>query len=116
MNKPYKIIYKVKNFNKEYQYYLYIFVGYNIDKKIKFILNKIKELDFYNTLIKLNTDEYKHMESNYGVRWYEYFFLSGHISNSIKLINKISNKLNELKKYGNDWIKEHIENNLNKKR
>ena len=25
MNKPYKLIYKVKNNNKEYQYYVYIF-------------------------------------------------------------------------------------------
>lgn len=110
---PYKIIYKVKNNNKEYQYYLYIFIGYNINDKLKNILNKIKDLDFYNTLIKLDINEYKYIEKYYGKEWYNKIFIKNHIEHTFENIIKNNLQFNELsKKYGKDWLNDNI--NLNK--
>ena len=112
MDNPYKIIYKVKNFNKEYQFYLYIFVGFNIGKKVKVILNKIEKLDLFTTLSILDINEYKYMEQTYGEKWYYKFFISYHIKKSLKNISKNKDKYNTLlKKYGASWMDENIEKN-----
>ena len=52
MNDPIKIIWKYKNDNRRTQYLVYIFIG-NITKSIKKILDKIKDLNLYDTLIQL---------------------------------------------------------------
>ena len=117
MDNPYKIIYKVKNKNKEYQHYLYIYVGYNIDDKVKLILNKIKNLDLFSTLILLDLNEYKYMENLYGQKWYYKFFIINHVTKSILNINKNNEKYNELlKKYGNKWIDDNIKKNYYKEK
>jgi len=117
MDNPYKIIYKVKNNNKEYQHYLYIYVGYNIDDKVKLILNKIKNLDLFSTLILLDLNEYKYMENLYGQKWYYKFFIINHVTKSILNINKNNEKYNELlKKYGNKWIDDNIKKNYYKEK
>ena len=51
MNNPVKIIYKYKNNKNRIQYQLYIFIGSLVDSNIVKILNKIKNLNFYDTLI-----------------------------------------------------------------
>ena len=112
MDNPYKVIYKVKNFNKEYQYYLYIFVGFNIGNKIKGILNKIENLNLFSTLTTLDLNEYKYMEKIYGDKWYYKFFIKYHIKKYFINISKNKKKYNELvKKYGKIWIEKNIEKN-----
>ena len=78
MNQPFKIIWKFKNVNRRTQYNTYIFVG-DVNKNINTILEKIKNLNFYDTLINLTKDEYKTLENKYGEFWYNYFFNNFHI-------------------------------------
>ena len=49
MNDPIKLIYKYKNLNKRTQYQLFIFLGYMVSSNIKKILEKIKDLNFYDS-------------------------------------------------------------------
>ena len=75
MNNPYKIIYKVKNNNNEYQHNIYIFLGQYVDDKTKTILNEIKDLNLHDTLLKININDYKHLENKYHSKWYYYFLM-----------------------------------------
>ena len=116
MYNPYKIIYKVKNNKNEYQYNVYIYIGDNIDQKIKNILNKIKNFSFTETLLKLDINEYKYMEKIYKQKWYYKFFITKHIKKSINDIsNNISNLTELKKKFGEEWINENIKKNYFKK-
>ena len=58
MNQPIKVIWKYKNNNRRTQYAQYIFIGETSSNLMK-ILNKIANLNFYDTLINLSKDEYK---------------------------------------------------------
>ena len=109
MNDPIKLIWKYKNNNKKIQYNVCIFVGSLLDKNIKLILNKISELSFYDTLINIHNDEYKQMEQQYGTNWYNFFFNTYHINNTIHIIKNSHTQQNELvDKYGNAWYDLHI--------
>ena len=72
MNNPKKIIYKYKNINKRIQYQLFIFIGSNVPDNIKKNLKKIKNLDFYNSLISLSLNEFKELSKYYDAKWYKY--------------------------------------------
>ena len=71
MDDPIKLIWKCKNRNRRVQYYQYIFVG-DISEKILNILDKIKELNFYDSMIKLNKNEYDELEKKVADRDLEF--------------------------------------------
>lgn len=109
MDDPIKIIWKFKNNTRRVQYHQYIFIG-NIAKDVENILNKIEDLNFYDTLIKLNKQEYTKLERLYGERWYLKFFNTYHINSTIYLIKESKTQRNELiEKYGKEWYNVHIE-------
>ena len=111
MEDPIKLIYKYKNLNKRIQYQLFIFVGFLVENDVKQILEKIKNLNFYDTLIELNLKQYKKLEDIYGDKWYLNFFLTAHVQTGINLILKNPQKKKELiNKFGKDWFDSHIDN------
>ena len=92
MDNPIKLIYKYKNLNKRIQYQLFIFLGYKISPDIKSILEKIKNLNFYDSLMELNLKEYQKLENYYGKLWFKNFFTSENLELSINLIEKTTQK------------------------
>ena len=109
MNNPIKIIWKFKNNNKRIQYHQYIYIG-NIDKQIYKILERITDMNLYQTLNELNNEEYKMMVKIYGEKWYEKFFNIYHINSSISTIkNSVIQKKEIITKLGKEWYDNHIE-------
>ena len=109
MNQPIKVIWKYKNNNRRTQYAQYIFIGETSSNLMK-ILNKIVNLNFYDTLINLSKDEYKSLEKNYGTHWYKFFFNNYHINSQIYIIKESTIQNNELTdKYGKEWVDLHIQ-------
>lgn len=109
MNDPVKIIWKYKNNNRRIQYNTYIFIGNLIPRAVQDILNKITDLKFYDTLMKLHKDEHKKMEDFYGEEWYLKFFNVYHINSSIVMIKDSPTQKNELiDKFGEAWYAKHI--------
>jgi len=108
MNEPIKVVWKFKNNNRRTQYHQYIFIGQQSSSTMK-ILNKIKDLNFYDTLINLSKDEFKTLEKIYGEYWYNYFFNNYHINAQIYIIKESTIQKNELSdKYGKEWVDKHI--------
>jgi len=106
---PIKLIWKYKNNSKRINYNLYIFIG-QVPKNIMKVLEKIESLNFYDTLITLNKQEYQLLEEMYGKKWYLCFFNTYHINSSIYGIKDSSSQKNELiEKYGKQWYSENIE-------
>lgn len=110
MSDPIKIIWKYKNNNNRIQYNTYIFVGKMVSDKIKTILEKIKNYNFYDTLINLsNGSDYKELVKFYGEKWYTYFFNVYHINSTIFLIkDTVSQKDEIISLYGEVWYENHI--------
>ena len=109
MEDPIKIIHKYKNNNGYIQYLVYIYVGSLVSKDIMTILKSFIDKDFYTTLNTLDKSDYKKIEMKYGEYWYEYFFISHHINNMKKIIDKDSKKKKSLEhKYGGEWYNKHI--------
>jgi len=109
MNQPIKVIWKYKNNNRRTQYAQYIFIGETSSNLMK-ILNKIVNLNFYDTLINLSKDEYKTLEKNYGSDWYKSFFNNYHINSQIYIIKESTIQINEFTdKYGKEWVEQHIQ-------
>lgn len=109
MNDPIKVIWKFKNSVRRIQYHQYIFVG-SVPKDIKSILEKIADLNFYDTLTRLSKAEYNKMQTFYGDRWYFKFFNTYHINSTIFVIKESTTQKNELiEKFGQEWFKKHIE-------
>ena len=105
MNDPIKLIYKYKNLNKRIQYQLFIFLGFKISPEIKYILEKIKDLNFYDCLMELTISEFEKLQAYYGNIWFKYFFISENLELSINLIEKTSQKKKEIeKKFGKNWL------------
>lgn len=112
MNDPIKIIWKYKNNNSRIQYHTYIFIG-KVSNQIMSILNKISDLSFYDSLIKLNKDEYLQLESYYGSSWYNLFFNKYHVNFTIYNIrDTIVLKEEILQKYGKEWYTTHVESRM----
>lgn len=109
MNDPIKIIWKYKNANQRVQYSTYIFIGNKVPKDIKNILDKMSELNFYDTLITLAKTDYKKLDTFYGNKWYEKFFNVYHIDLTIDIIHESSVQKKELEeKYGSEWYEKNI--------
>ena len=110
MNDPIKIIWKYKNDNRRTQYMTYIFIG-TVSKNIKKILDKIENLNLYDTLLQLTKDEYNQLEKFYGVNWYNKFFNLYHINNTIYSIRETALLKKEIiDKYTQTWYDTHILN------
>ena len=110
MSEPIKVIYKVKNDNGKYQYYIYVYIG-SIPDNIMKILEKIKNTTFYDSLMTMTLNDMRDITTFYGIRWYTFFFNKYHIRHTIDTILKNKKILSELKdKYGDTWITEHIVN------
>ena len=106
---PIKLIWKYKNNSKRINYNFYIFIG-KVPKNIMKVLEKIESLNFYDTLITLNKQEYQLLEEMYGKKWYLCFFNTYHINSSIYGIKESTSQKNELnEKYGKQWYNENIE-------
>ena len=105
---PVKIIYKYSNNNRKSQYLIYIFVG-KISKKNEDIFNKIENLSLYDTLLKINEDEFNRLIHWYGESWVNKFFNVYHISyfiNSLEKTPQLKKKL--YKKYLEEWLIKYI--------
>jgi len=109
MNDPIKVIWKYKNNHRRVQYNTYIFIG-KVENEIMKILEKIGNLNLYNTWTSLSKIEYKKMESVYGEFWYKLFFNTYHVHYTISLIKDSTTQKKDLTdKLGDTWIKKHIE-------
>ena len=107
MNDPIKLIYKYKNINKRTQYQLFIFLGYMISSDIKKILEKIKDLNFYDSIMELSIKEINKLNDYYGNMWIKNFFITDHLELSFNLIEKTPQKKKEIeKKFGKEWLNE----------
>ena len=110
MEDPIKLIYKYKNINNRVQYQLFIFVGFLLEPSTIKIINKIKDLNFYDSIIELNDRDYKLIEQFYGDKWYNKFFINVHIQTSISLILKNPQKKKTIiNKRGKKWYETHID-------
>ena len=94
LNEPYKIIYKVKNKNNKYHYFIYIFVG-NVPQNIKKNLIKIQNLSLTDAFKNLNRTEFNELKDYYGDKWFYYFFNKYHIN---KFLNSPNTVINEYEK------------------
>jgi hypothetical protein len=109
MDDPIKIIWKYKNANQRVQYSTYVFIGNKVPKDIMDILNKISELNFYDTLVTLAKSDYTKMNLFYGNKWYEKFFNVYHIDLTIDIIRESSVQKKELEeKFGSEWYEKNI--------
>lgn len=109
MDDPIKIIWRYKNNHRRTQYHIYIFIG-KVPADILKILNKISDLNLYNTLISLTKSEFKRIEEFYGSYWYIKLFNVYHINYTISLIKESSTQRKELiDRLGQHWISEHID-------
>ena len=111
MKDPIKIIHKFKNNNRRIQYKVYIYIGYLVPKEIMVILNSIIEKDFYLTLNTLSKEQYQKLENMYGEFWYQFFFISYHLTSQRQIINNNPTKKKSIQdKYGKEWYDKHIIN------
>lgn len=109
MNDPLKIIWKYKNKNRRVQNNIYIYIG-NFYPELDKILNKIKDLSLYDTLITLSIDEYNKIKNIYGNNWIYKFFVSQHIKYTLNNIENSKLQQDELKnKYGDEIIKQLLQ-------
>ena len=90
---PIKLLYQYKNNNKKIEYQIFIFVGI-IGNRYKSILEKIKDLDIYDTLKEISIEDEKKLSKGFGEFWIAKLFNKYHISG---FINKIENN-DEIKK------------------
>jgi hypothetical protein len=112
MNNPMKIIFKYKNSNRRVQYHMYIFIG-PVTSSISNILNKIKTLSLYETLMELSSTEYTKLEKYYGDKWYNFFFNTYHLNYLFYHINNNKHQKKEIiNKYGDEWYDKHFKQYL----
>jgi hypothetical protein len=110
MDKPVKIIFKYKNSRGNIQYNTYIFVGNLIKVDVQVVLDKIKDMGMYSALTELNTTDLAILQKEYGEKWYQYFFNSHHISQTVDDITKNKNKIAEIVKiYGDAWYQANMQ-------
>lgn len=108
MDKPFKVIHKYKNNNRRIQYHVNIFIGDLVDEKCMKVLNKIKNLSLYQSLVKLSGPEKKTIVSKYGEFWYEHFFNRYHIRQTFLDVEKNNLQKDELLTiYGDIWYADH---------
>lgn len=111
MEKPVKTIFTFKNDLNIVQHFLYIFIG-DVPKILRTVLNKIKDTDLLESLIVINKNDIKLLESYYGKHWYKYLFPIEHIK---YVKNNLSNpkynklKYKAIKKVGKQWFNNHFQ-------
>lgn len=116
MKDPIKIIHKFKNTNKRMHYKLFIFVGSLVPDNILSVLDIIKNKDFYNSLVTLSNNQYELLETFYGDKWFEKFFISHHLKNQFKQIENTPLKRKQIiNKFGDEWYKKIINVSIFKK-
>ena len=116
MKNPLKIIHKFKNNNRRIQYKVYIFIGNIIDESLMKILNNIQDKDLLTTFNLLSTKEIKELESFYGKKWYEFFFISDHINFQINSIKSNNSKRKALEiKLSKEWVDDFLDEPVIKK-
>jgi hypothetical protein len=109
MNDPIKVIFKYKNELRKVNYHIYIFVG-DLDKKVIKILEKITDLNLYDSLISLDSKDIKYLENKYGILWFKLFFNTYHINNIVENIKENSALKKEIQdKFGVDWYRNNID-------
>ncbi|BCS83257.1 poxvirus early transcription factor-like protein [Cotonvirus japonicus] len=109
MDDPIKIIHKYKNNNGRIQYHINIFIGDIVDDDCMRILVKIKTMNLYSALTSLNSTEIQILEKNYGEYWYEKFFNSYHIINTLEITQKNPDRMRELRSlYNEKWVTNHF--------
>lgn len=105
---PIKILYKYKNINRKNQYLTYIFLG-SLGKKYEKILNRIENLNLYDTLLEISKEEEYKLIEGFGELWMVKFFNIYHISGFVnKLEDKPELKKKLLKKYDEEWLENFI--------
>ena len=105
---PIKVIYQTRNNNNKKIYNMYIYVG-ELGLKYKDIFNKIKELDIYNTLLKVSKDENSRLVKGFGEYWVIKFFNKYHVSAFINKLEKVASMKKEIiNKYGDTWVSNFI--------
>jgi len=105
---PIKIVYKYKNINRKTQYLTYIFLG-SQGKKYEKILNRIENLNLYDTLLEITKEEEYKLIEGFGDLWMVKFFNIYHISGFVnKLETKPELKKKLLKKYEEEWLNNFI--------
>ena len=102
MKNPYKVIFKYKNLNNEYQYNVYIFVG-KITNEIKIIINKFQNLNLLDTLKKITISDANTLKKLYGSKWYSFFFVYDHIIHTMNNLLEKDKKFIK-KKLGDDFF------------
>lgn len=108
MSNPIKVIHKYTNNNAKTQYNVMIYIG-EVEDNVMTILNKITDLDLYQTWMTLTKKEIKVLTDKYGEQYYKYFFLQKYLDNRKKAIKKDNQLLGDLmEKYGQDWIDTHL--------
>ena len=111
MKDPIKIIHKFKNNNRRIQYKVFIYIGYLVSKETMLILNIISDKDFYTTINTLSKKHYTELQSIYGEFWYDFFFISYHLTDQRTIINNNQIKKKYIQeKYGKEWYEKHIVN------
>ena len=106
---PIKLIYKYKNINRKNQYLTYIFLGV-LGKKYGKILNRIENLNIYDTLLEITSEEELKLVDGFGELWMIKFFNIYHICAFVnKLEEKPEFKTKLLKKYDSIWLNNFIE-------
>ncbi|AYV81264.1 MAG: early transcription factor VETF large subunit [Harvfovirus sp.] len=112
MDDPIKIIWKYKNNNRRTQYHLYIFIG-KVPEDILKIINKISDLNLYNSFITLTKAELKRLVDFYGDYWYQKLFNIYHINYIISLVKDSPAQKRELtEKLGKEWVDIHVEKHV----
>jgi hypothetical protein len=109
MSNPVKLIWKYKNKNRRIQYHIYLFIG-SVEKNVKEVLDKIRDLSLYDSLLALNQKEIKIISNKYGEDWFYQFYNKYHINETIRTIlrNKEQRK-KIISKYGEKWVAEYID-------
>ncbi|AYV84232.1 MAG: early transcription factor VETF large subunit [Hyperionvirus sp.] len=112
MDDPIKIIWKYKNNNRRIQYHMYIFIGKAPEDILK-IINKIADLNLYDSLVTLSKVELKRLVDFYGDYWYQKLFNIYHINYIISLVKESPAQKRELtEKLGKEWLDMHVEKHV----
>ena len=109
MDDPVKIIHKYKNDNGRIQYHVHIYIGDIMNDNCMRVLNKIKNMNLYDSLIGLTDNEQEIITKVYGEFWYEKFFNTYHILFTKDTAMADPVKMRELRTiYDNKWITNHL--------
>jgi len=76
---PVKVCYQYKNIRQETKCIFLIFIGKNIDKRVKKILDKIKDDSLIDALVHLKNNENELLIEYYKDTWYTLFYPKTHI-------------------------------------